>query len=60
MGKIGTGRREDGATAVEYALILVGVAAVLVALIVGLGDRVFGLLDTSYQTIVDTVAGSSS
>jgi pilus assembly protein Flp/PilA len=44
---LSTSRDERGASAVEYAMLLVGIAAVIVIVIFALGGSVFGLFDDS-------------
>ena len=44
-------RTERGATAVEYGLLIVGIAAMVVIVIVALGGNVFGLFDDSCGSI---------
>lgn len=39
--------RDDGATAVEYALMLAAVAAVIVAIVFTLGDQVRGMFSAT-------------
>ncbi|KGN32351.1 hypothetical protein N802_18475 [Knoellia sinensis KCTC 19936] len=39
--------REFGATAVEYGLLLAGIAAVIMATVATLGSKVFGLFDAA-------------
>jgi pilus assembly protein Flp/PilA len=50
-------RRDDGASAVEYGLIVVAIAAVIVAVAVGLGSVVKGKYSTT-SSCID--AGASS
>lgn len=47
--------REDerGATAVEYALLVTGIAALVVIVIFALGGGVFGLFDDSCGSIAE-------
>lgn len=40
-------RNDSGATAIEYALIAAGIAAAIIAVVMGLGTA----LQTKYQTI---------
>ncbi len=44
-------RREDGATAVEYGLIVALIAAVIVAIVATLG----GQIDTAFTTVSDAL-----
>ena len=46
-------RTERGATAVEYGLLIVGIAAVVVIVIVALGGNVFGLFDDSCSSLAE-------
>ncbi|HEX2893532.1 MAG TPA: Flp family type IVb pilin [Marmoricola sp.] len=52
-------REDDGASAVEYGLLIAGIAALIVALIVVLGGAVFGLFDNSCQTIAGHISNAS-
>ncbi len=45
------GHGEDGASAVEYGLLITGIAAVVVALIFALGGLVGALFDDSCEQI---------
>jgi pilus assembly protein Flp/PilA len=42
---------ERGASAVEYGLLIAGIAALLVIVIIALGGGVFGLFDDSCSSI---------
>ena len=44
---------ERGATAVEYALLVTGIAALVVIVIFALGGGVFGLFDDSCSSIAE-------
>jgi pilus assembly protein Flp/PilA len=46
--------REEGATAVEYGLLVALIAAVIVATVVILGEQI----QVAFQTIVDELPGS--
>jgi pilus assembly protein Flp/PilA len=48
-------RDERGATAVEYGLMVAAIAAVIVAVVVTLGERI----DTAFQTVVDALPGGA-
>lgn len=50
-----TNRDEDGASAVEYGLLVAGIAAVIVAVVFLLG----GVIDNAFQTTCDTVASGT-
>ncbi len=52
-------RREDGASAVEYALLVVAIAAVVVAVVFALGVLTHGKFATTCSAW-DTAAGTSS
>ena len=43
--------RERGASAVEYALVLVGIAALIVLAVVGLGGKTDAMFDDTCTTI---------
>jgi pilus assembly protein Flp/PilA len=49
----GTTKSERGATAVEYGLLIVGIAAAVVLVIVALGGNVFGLFDDSCSSLAE-------
>ena len=49
-------RREDGATAVEYGLLVALIAAVIVAIVATLGTQVQG----AFQTVSDAMPGGGS
>jgi pilus assembly protein Flp/PilA len=54
-------RRDDaGASAVEYALILAGIAAVVVAIVFALGSVLHGSVQHSCDTIKGQFDGSTS
>lgn len=42
---------EDGASAVEYGLLIAGIAALIVLVVVIFGDMVFDMFDTTCTTI---------
>ena len=44
-------RTERGATAVEYGLLIAGIAAVIVIVVYSLGGSVFGLFDDTCTSI---------
>ena len=52
-------RNERGASAVEYALLVVGIAAVLVLAIAALGGSTFGLFDDSCTRIAAERPGAA-
>ena len=49
---------ERGASAVEYALLITGIAAVIVIAVFALGVGVFGLFDDSCAEIVTQTGGA--
>jgi pilus assembly protein Flp/PilA len=49
-------RDEDGASAVEYGLLVAGIAAVVVGIVFLLGDTLSGV----FQTTNDSIAPASS
>jgi pilus assembly protein Flp/PilA len=51
---------EDGASAVEYGLLLVGVAGLIAAVVFVFGDAVLSLFDTTCEAIATGSSGSSS
>jgi pilus assembly protein Flp/PilA len=51
-------RRDRGATAVEYALIIAGVAAVLAVVVFALEDVLTGLFQETCEEIVDGTAAT--
>ena len=56
-----TRRRADaGASSVEYGLIVFAIAATMVVALFALGQPVFGLFDTSCQTIKTGVTQAAS
>ncbi|GAW52485.1 MULTISPECIES: Flp family type IVb pilin [unclassified Nocardioides] len=52
-------RTEDGASAVEYGLLVGGIAAVVVVLVFALGGQVSGLFDKAC-TDIDTNSSATS
>jgi pilus assembly protein Flp/PilA len=55
------GRPESGASAVEYGLLIAGIAALIAGVIFALGGGATGMFQDSCSTIlVDTSAGSCS
>ena len=47
-------REDEGATAVEYAIIAAGIAAVIVAVVISVGSQTnsaFGVVDAAIKTI---------
>ncbi|WP_232675766.1 Flp family type IVb pilin [Nocardioides sp. R-C-SC26] len=52
-------RIERGASAVEYALLAAGIAAVIVVILVVLGGEVFGLFDETCDELSKTRPGSA-
>lgn len=57
---IGDRRGDDGASAVEYALLLAGIAAVVVAAVFLFGAMVHGLFSGSCTTITTTTSAHGS
>jgi pilus assembly protein Flp/PilA len=53
-------RDESGASAVEYGLLIAGVAALIVLIVFAFGGVVSGLFSDSCGTISNTVQGSTS
>jgi pilus assembly protein Flp/PilA len=51
--------RDDGASAVEYGLIVVAIAAAVVLIVVTLGQTVNGLFDSSCDEIAGPISGTS-
>ncbi len=49
-------RDEEGASAVEYGLLVAGIAAVIVAIVFLLG----GVIKDAFQTTCDTIASGTS
>lgn len=47
-------RREDGATAVEYGLLVAAIAAVIVAIVFILGGKVKAAFQTTCQAMTNT------
>jgi pilus assembly protein Flp/PilA len=47
-------RDEDGATAVEYGIMVGLIAAVIVAVVIILGDQI----NAAFQTVVDALTGA--
>lgn len=45
---------ENGATAVEYALVLAGIAAVIITIVISLGGKVQGLYATTESQFPST------
>jgi pilus assembly protein Flp/PilA len=52
-------RAEDGASAVEYGLLVAAIAAVIAIMVFGFGGFVSNLFSTSCGTIGGTIAGTS-
>ena len=46
-------RSEDGASAVEYGLLVAAIAAVIAAIVFVLGDNIFNAFDTTNTAIED-------
>lgn len=44
--------REEGATAVEYAIMVAAIAAAIIAIVFLVGVAVFGQFDGFYQTYI--------
>ncbi len=55
-----TDRDERGASAVEYGLLVAGVAALIVLIVFAFGGVVSNLFSDSCGTITDTVQASAS
>jgi pilus assembly protein Flp/PilA len=51
QSSVQTRRNEEGATAVEYGLLVALIAAVIVAIVAVLG----GQIATAFQTVVDNI-----
>ena len=51
-------RTERGATAVEYGLLLTGVAALIVLAVYAFGGSVFGLFTDSCDAVTDQAGGA--
>jgi pilus assembly protein Flp/PilA len=49
-------RDEDGASAVEYGLLVAAIAAVIVIIVFALG----GLIKNAFQTTCDTISNNAS
>ena len=56
MSKI---RDETGASAAEYALLVAGIAAVIVAVVFLLGDHVGGLFNDTCDQVASAVSGGN-
>ena len=52
--------REDGASAVEYGLLIAAVAGLIAATVFLFGKTVLGLFDTTCSSINSAAAGHSS
>jgi pilus assembly protein Flp/PilA len=52
-------RREDGASAVEYGLLVAGIAALIVAIVFALGGTITGLFSDSCGTIAAEIESKS-
>jgi pilus assembly protein Flp/PilA len=50
-------RREEGASAVEYGLLVAAIAAVIVAVVFGLGTIIKGKFSTTSSCIANSGAG---
>ena len=50
-------RRQDGASSAEYALLITGVATLIVAVVFLFGDSVLGLFSHTCDAIHDGAAG---
>ena len=50
--------RQDGQTMAEYALILGGIAIVVIAMIVFLGDNIRDLFESTGSSVTNPVGGS--
>jgi pilus assembly protein Flp/PilA len=53
-------RREDGASAVEYGLLIAGIAALVVTIVFLFGTKVLGLFDTTCTAISTGGSGNIS
>jgi pilus assembly protein Flp/PilA len=51
-------RTERGATAVEYGLLITGVAALIVLAVYAFGGSVFGLFTDSCDAVTDQTGGA--
>lgn len=52
--------RDDGASSVEYALVLFAIAATMVVALFALGGPVFDLFDATCRAIKEGVSGPGS
>ena len=50
---------ESGASAVEYALLIAGIAALVVAVVFLLGDQVGGLFSDTCDQVASAVSGGN-
>jgi pilus assembly protein Flp/PilA len=51
--------RDEGASAVEYGLVVVAIAAVVVAVVLGLGGVVSGLFSDTCASVASVAASST-
>ncbi|HWU33336.1 MAG TPA: Flp family type IVb pilin [Marmoricola sp.] len=56
-----TRRTEDGASAVEYGLLVAGIAAIVVAIVFGLGSVIHGTFKKTCNTVATgTTTGTNA
>lgn len=58
--KITKGRGEDGASAVEYGLLVAAIAAVIVVIVFALGGLIKNAFSTTCSTIKSNTSGSTA
>jgi pilus assembly protein Flp/PilA len=52
-------REEDGASAVEYGLLVAGIAALIVLVVFAMGNVIAGMFGTSCGTIAGHITSAS-
>ena len=60
MRKLFSGRTEDGASAVEYGLLVAGIAALIVVVVFAFGGLIKSVFKTTCNTINTSANASSS
>ena len=60
MRKLFSGRTEDGASAVEYGLLVAGIAALIVVVVFAFGGLIKNVFKTTCNTINTSANASSS
>ena len=60
MQRIARRRREEGASAVEYGLLVAAIAAVIVLIVFALGKVVNGVFSTTCNSISNGVSAGST